>query len=182
MPRITDVRLRRGVSSDWATTNPILSAGEPGLESDTGDLKFGDGTLAWNSLPYFKPTNVTGIYTPLTPTGWNNLGVIVRKDLGDYKQYDVDIELIKTTSALALSTTFVSLGVVVPVELRTGATGPGRYLPIWVTGSGINLAANLYTNFVSGEFMLRLSTGTATIPVSGKMNICFTIIIPNGVF
>ena len=41
--RITDVRLRRGASSAWANTNPVLGAGEPGLETDTGRLKFGDG-------------------------------------------------------------------------------------------------------------------------------------------
>lgn len=54
MARITDMRVRRGTAALWASTNSVLSVGEPGLETDTNRLKFGDGTKAWNSLPYFK--------------------------------------------------------------------------------------------------------------------------------
>ncbi len=32
--------------------NPTLAAGEPGFETDTGKIKYGDGTTAWNSLAY----------------------------------------------------------------------------------------------------------------------------------
>lgn len=39
--------------SQWATVNPVLLAGEPGLESDTENLKIGDGRTAWSGLPYF---------------------------------------------------------------------------------------------------------------------------------
>ena len=39
--------------SQWATVNPVLLAGEPGLESDTENLKIGDGKTAWSGLPYF---------------------------------------------------------------------------------------------------------------------------------
>jgi len=39
--------------SQWAATNPVLLAGEPGLESDTENLKIGDNRTAWSGLPYF---------------------------------------------------------------------------------------------------------------------------------
>jgi hypothetical protein len=39
--------------SQWATVNPVLLAGEPGLESDTENLKIGDGKTIWSGLPYF---------------------------------------------------------------------------------------------------------------------------------
>jgi hypothetical protein len=39
--------------SQWATVNPVLLAGEPGLESDTENLKIGDGKTVWSGLPYF---------------------------------------------------------------------------------------------------------------------------------
>jgi hypothetical protein len=39
--------------SQWATVNSVLLAGEPGLESDTENLKIGDGKTAWSGLPYF---------------------------------------------------------------------------------------------------------------------------------
>lgn len=53
MPRITDIRLRKGSAAQWASQNPVLNAGEPGFESDTAKLKIGDGVTTWNSLSYF---------------------------------------------------------------------------------------------------------------------------------
>lgn len=46
------IQLRRGLAASWTTINPILSAGEPGVETDTGKLKIGDGSTAWNDLEY----------------------------------------------------------------------------------------------------------------------------------
>jgi len=45
-------KLKRGHSVEWIAKNPILAAGEPGVERDTGRLKIGDGTTPWNELPY----------------------------------------------------------------------------------------------------------------------------------
>lgn len=45
-------RLRRGTSDAWSRVNPVLLYGEPGFEKDTNKLKIGDGTSAWNDLPY----------------------------------------------------------------------------------------------------------------------------------
>lgn len=52
MPRIDLIQFRRGTAAAWTSANPVLSAGEPGFESDTNKQKIGDGTTAWNSLPY----------------------------------------------------------------------------------------------------------------------------------
>ena len=41
---------RTGPSADWATINPILSKGEIGQASDTGEVKVGDGVTGWNGL------------------------------------------------------------------------------------------------------------------------------------
>jgi len=38
--------------SQWAALNPVLMAGEPGLESDTQNLKIGNGLTPWSKLPY----------------------------------------------------------------------------------------------------------------------------------
>lgn len=53
---------RRGTASLWTSRNPILYAGEIGLETDTGKYKWGDGTTAWNDLGY-------GIAGPEGPPG-----------------------------------------------------------------------------------------------------------------
>ena len=50
---MTTIQMRRGTATQWTTVNPVLENGEMGLETDTRAFKFGDGTTAWNSLPYF---------------------------------------------------------------------------------------------------------------------------------
>lgn len=52
-------QLRRDTASNWTSVNPTLHAGEPGLETDTGKLKVGNGSTAWNSLAYsaLKPSS-----------------------------------------------------------------------------------------------------------------------------
>ena len=61
-------KLRRGLASEWTANDPILSSGEPGLETDTGKLKFGNGVTAWSSLAYFDgepgPQGIQGIQGP----------------------------------------------------------------------------------------------------------------------
>jgi len=48
----TRIKLRRDTAANWTTGNPILAAGEPGLESDTGKIKYGDGVSRWNVLEH----------------------------------------------------------------------------------------------------------------------------------
>lgn len=46
------IQIRRGTAAAWAAANPTLLSGEPGLETDTGRIKYGDGATAWNALRY----------------------------------------------------------------------------------------------------------------------------------
>jgi hypothetical protein len=52
MPAITTIKLRRGTAAQWTSANPVLAAGEMGIETDTQRSKYGDGTAAWASLSY----------------------------------------------------------------------------------------------------------------------------------
>ena len=52
---MTTIKLRRGTAAQWTAANPILAAGEPGVETDTGKFKMGNGTAAWSALSYFLP-------------------------------------------------------------------------------------------------------------------------------
>ena len=54
MSTVVQIQLRRDTSTNWSTVNPVLKSGEPGYETNTGKLKFGDGVTAWNGLPYFE--------------------------------------------------------------------------------------------------------------------------------
>lgn len=44
---------RRGTAANLATVNEVLREGEWCVELDTGKLKVGDGSTAWNSLNYY---------------------------------------------------------------------------------------------------------------------------------
>lgn len=52
MAEITPIQFLRGTAAQWTSANPTLAAGKPGFETDTKKLKIGDGSTAWNSLPY----------------------------------------------------------------------------------------------------------------------------------
>ena len=52
MPAQTVIKLRRDTASNWTTADSVLGSGEPGLETDTGKIKFGDNSTAWTSLAY----------------------------------------------------------------------------------------------------------------------------------
>ena len=46
------IQIRKDVAADWVSNNPVLALAEPGLETDTGNMKFGDGVTAWTGLGY----------------------------------------------------------------------------------------------------------------------------------
>jgi len=48
------IQHKRDTAANWTSNNPTLSAGEIGVETDTGKFKFGDGSTAWSSLGYFE--------------------------------------------------------------------------------------------------------------------------------
>ncbi len=68
MPATQIIKLRRGTAAAWTGANPTLAAGEPGYETDTGKIKIGDGSTAWNSLAY-RFTNAVTFGTPAIVLG-----------------------------------------------------------------------------------------------------------------
>jgi len=58
MPRVTNIQQRGGTAAEWASANPVLAARELGLETDSGKVKFGNGTGNWDSLPYISATDL----------------------------------------------------------------------------------------------------------------------------
>ena len=49
---LQQIQLRGGTAATWTSANPVLLANEPGWETDTLRIKVGDGSTAWNGLPY----------------------------------------------------------------------------------------------------------------------------------
>jgi hypothetical protein len=45
-------QFRRDTAANWTSENPILLAGEMGIETDTDKFKIGDGSTAWTGIAY----------------------------------------------------------------------------------------------------------------------------------
>lgn len=56
----TKIILRNDTAASWLKHNPILSAGEFGIEWDTGLFKIGNGTTAYDKLPYAGAPSASG--------------------------------------------------------------------------------------------------------------------------
>ena len=73
---MTTIKLRRDTAANWtANGTVVLASGEPGYETDTGKIKYGNGTTTWANLSYStlsynsltdKPTLFSGSYNDLT--------------------------------------------------------------------------------------------------------------------
>lgn len=46
------LQLRTGSATQWAASTRILAVGEPGVETDSGRIKIGDGANLWSALPW----------------------------------------------------------------------------------------------------------------------------------
>jgi hypothetical protein len=79
------IQIRNGTAAQWTSANPVLAAGEVGIENDTRKQKFGDGTTAWNSLAYAGGGTVTsvGATSPVASSGGATPTISLNAGYGD---------------------------------------------------------------------------------------------------
>lgn len=58
---LVQIQLRSDTTTGWASADPVLLAGEVGIDLSTGKFKIGTGTLSWNNLTYSAalPSEIT---------------------------------------------------------------------------------------------------------------------------
>jgi hypothetical protein len=61
------IQLRNDTAANWTAANPVLAAGEFGLETDTNQFKIGDGSSTWNQIVEYG--GIQGELGPTGPTG-----------------------------------------------------------------------------------------------------------------
>ena len=77
MAVVTQIQIRRGTAAQWTSTNPVLASGELGAETDTNKIKCGNGSTAWNSLPYIAAEgDITGVTAGTGITGGGTSGTV----------------------------------------------------------------------------------------------------------
>lgn len=159
------IKLRRDTAANWLSVNPVLAAGEPGLETDTRKIKYGDGSNPWSALGYAItqadagsltgttiPSNITassltsvGVLTDLTVTNYINGSIT-----GSARQVDNGFY---TNSSFILGTTTIAVNRLSAAQNLTGIAIDGN------SGSTTKLATARNINGVAFD-------GTAAITVA----------------
>jgi hypothetical protein len=76
MAVVTQIQVRRGTAAQWTSANPTLAAGEWGFETDTGKVKIGNGSTAWNSLGYTGVGDIEGVTAGTGLSGGGTSGTV----------------------------------------------------------------------------------------------------------
>lgn len=102
MPVNNLIQLRKGPSSTWISTNPVLASGEPGYDTTNNLLKIGDGASNWIALSGVNIGNsdfnssVSGLL-PVTNISAGS-GISVSSSSGNYTINSLSILPYATTS------------------------------------------------------------------------------------
>jgi hypothetical protein len=165
----TRIKLRRDTAANWTTANPILAAGEPGLESDTGKIKYGDGVTRWNALEHTGGDALTNLGDITVQTGDSDRWFIrLRKE---------DSNLNEMSGVIVISTNYDSEGnalVVAQIDINTDGIVVFKFTPagelVWkkvVDGFSNNYWVDSYNAVVDSNdnllFAVSTESNTGTI-------------------
>lgn len=152
---------KRRTAATWTSENPTLLAGQIGLETDTGLVKYGDGSTAWISLAY----------APVKYSFAETAAPAVTDDINS--EYNVGSQWIDVTNDRAYISVDSTVGAAVWVETTAGAGGgdPDQNLFSTIAGdAGTNPVADTATDTltIAGGTGLDTSgnSGTDTLTVN----------------
>ena len=136
----TTFKVRRDTAANWTTANPTLASGEPGYETDTRKIKYGDGTTAWATLPYLASATAPSANTYAANAGVTISGhTAVYVSTTDGKVYPA----VADTSArfcIGVTTGGAASGASVTVQVSGVLTEPAwawtMAQPVWLGASG----------------------------------------------
>jgi hypothetical protein len=182
------IQLRRDIAADWTSVNPVLAQGEAGLETDTNQLKFGDGVTVWNSLPYFAGSAYDTIAeegTPLTQRETLNFvggGITAADDAGNTR---TNVTLDATLNSLAAYNTngiltqtaadtftgrTVTAGAGISVANGDGVSGNPT-----ITNTDLGSSQNIFkTIAVSGQSDVVADSNSDTLTLVAGTNVTIT--------
>lgn len=134
------IQFRRDTAANWTSENPTLAAGELGYETDTGNIKIGDGSTAWTSLAYngvsstYVDTAVSNL-VDTAPDALNTLNELAAA-LGDDASFSTTVtnsiatKVSKTNGTVTTAATDQT--VVRNITLSTSAPSGGSDGDVWL--------------------------------------------------
>jgi hypothetical protein len=154
------IQVRRDTAQAWASNNPLLLAGEQGMELDTGKIKYGDGTLRWNELDYAKSDPIVELTNQYDSsykaelTKPEDVSHVALLDLDDNLYKDPGISYNAKASRLIVKTLVLPND---PVEYEGGAV---REMPftrnadgeLIANASGLGMTSEVITQVEQPEF------------------------------
>jgi hypothetical protein len=159
------IKLRRDTAANWLSVNPILAAGEPGYETDTRKIKYGDGVSTWSILGYAitqaDAGSLTGSTLPanITASSLTSVGTLTKLTVTEYINGSITgtagsvTNGFYTNSSFSLGTTTIAVNRVSGAQSLTGISIDGS------AGSAAKLSTARTINGVSFD-------GTAGITVT----------------
>jgi hypothetical protein len=120
MPAQTVIKLRRDTAANWTTADSVLGSGEPGLETDTGKIKFGDGSTAWTTLAYSYDA-VANDFGSVALTSLTN-GDVLQYDGSDWTNAQLDALPSQTGESGNYLTTDGSVASWAAIDIPPGTT------------------------------------------------------------
>lgn len=168
---------RRDTGSNWASVNPVLAAGEIGVDTDTGALKVGDGSSTWTQLRGFLPGPVDYAETIRTAgdlsfntIGWQNvsttLDVTVAARAGDLVAFSPQFSCGNTANQFAFdvfnvtSSYYWASGTVTPVTNGQAGWLAAASAQRGIAGQAFYRVQSL--DIVSGLLTMRLRVNPST--------------------
>lgn len=152
------IQVRRGTSSEWTTANPILAAGEMGVETNTNKFKFGNGTDAWSALSYAAADSAT-----IGELSQDAINQALSVGAGLTKTYDDNANTIVVT----VNTDVVSTKAFATSEATTAASAAQLAAENY-TDTAVNAINNSLSDYI--EVADRgVASGVASLNSSGKV-------------
>lgn len=185
MPYI-QFQFRRGTASEWSSANPVLAAGEMGIETDTRKVKIGDGTTNWANLSYglgsddLQAVTTTGATTNQAISITNSTvssntvsgALTITGGVGIGGNLNLAGNLVVSDRILPTSNGLIDIG-----------SPTARFGTVYVAGNtidlgGTELTANSGALFIDG---VQLFSGNAITTITGSFsaNVATPVVISN---
>jgi hypothetical protein len=177
MAVVTQIQTRRGTAAQWTSTNPVLASGEWGYETDTGKVKIGNGSTAWNSLAYTGAGDIEGVTAGTGLTGGGTSGTV---------SLAIDSSVVTLTGTQTL-TNKTATGLIYTQTLLTPSFTTNAYTLVLgdqgdillasngATAGTINIPTNATVAFPTGTQITIIQTGAGQLTIQASTPATTTI-------